>query len=355
MTTSAYPNAFESLALEDLPLREVLPKKVHRRLLSKLLITSTTQFNAANAEKNDAAIIAAAANGSGTSGTQEGGCSGGATMGASSMKASSSYIVKKKIKSPQALLQDVDAQTTKGITVADALASLYPPAPWTPPQPQHGADGGVSEGAVVHVDPTVRGELSDSEEEVDDAALTTVASDTHTMKEEAMVAVARADHAEVLDVVCLQERVLQLCAEGKAKLQGVCSLREAVYDKAMQELIRQVTVLCPERGLLLAELTEEIKESTGTYDLLFDSACQYAVRKAIERDLYRTMLRELDDLRVQSRTIENRVQELRAKREGLEKRFAEQRETERKQHEDEVAFLKRGNAQLSAEIKRLTL
>eukprot|EP00658_Telonema_sp_P-2_P049127 TRINITY_DN37355_c0_g1_i1.p1 TRINITY_DN37355_c0_g1~~TRINITY_DN37355_c0_g1_i1.p1 ORF type:complete len:179 (+),score=28.48 TRINITY_DN37355_c0_g1_i1:331-867(+) len=177
----------------------------------------------------------------------------------------------------------------------------------------------------------------------------------HAVKEEAMVAVARADHAEVLDVVCLQERVLQLCAEGKAKLQGVCSLREAVYDKAMQELIRQVTVLCPERGLLLAELTEEIKESTGTYDLLFDSACQYAVRKAIERDLYRTMLRELDDLRVQSRTIENRVQELRAKREGLEKRFAEQRETERKQHEDEVAFLKRGNAQLSAEIKRLTL
>jgi hypothetical protein len=347
MSTSAYPNAFESLALEDLPLREVLPKKVHRRLLSKLLITSTTQFNAANAEKNDAAAAAAA-----NSNTAQVGGVGG-TVGASSMKASSSYIVKKKIKSPQALLQDVDAQTTKGITVADALASLFPPAPWTPPQPKHGDD--VGEGAVVHVDPTVRGELSDSEEDVDDVALTTVASDMHVVKEEAMVAVARADHAEVLDVVCLQERVLQLCAEGKAKLQGVCSLREAVYDKAMQELIRQVTVLCPERGLLLAELTEEIKESTGTYDLLFDSACQYAVRKAIERDLYRTMLRELDELRVQSRTIENRVQELRAKREGLEKRFAEQRETERKQHEDEVAFLKRGNAQLSAEIKRLTL
>lgn len=327
--SAAYPNAYEGLALEDLPLKELLPKKVHRRLLSKQLITSTTLFTvAADDAGKDASGAAAAEEGA------------NATMKA---KSSSSYVVRKKIKSPQALLRDVDDHTTKGIAMADALASLFPPTPYVPAE--EGGEGG-------HVDPAVRGELSESEEDTGEehANNHTTAMGHH----DSFVAVARADHAEVLDVVCLQERIIQLCAEGKAKAQGVCSVREAVYDRGMQELIRQVTVHCPERGLLLAELTDEIKESTGTYDLLFDSACQYAVRKAIERDLYRTMLRELDELRVRSRTIENRVQELRAKKEGLERRFAEQRETERKLHEEEVAFLKRGNAQLSAEIKRLT-
>ena len=115
-----------------------------------------------------------------------------------------------------------------------------------------------------------------------------------------------------------------------------------------------MTVQCPERGLLLAELRDEVAETNNTYDLLFDSACQYAVRKSIERDLKRTMQSQVGEFHMQMRTLENRVHELRAKYEGIDKRLREQRATEEKLHQEEVQFLKKGNLQLTNEIKRLS-
>ncbi len=171
---------------------------------------------------------------------------------------------------------------------------------------------------------------------------------------EAVVSVATTSHADRMDVVHLQERLEQRCKDEFARLHGICAIREGIYDDTLNELIRQVTVLCPERGLLLAELRDEVAETNSTYDLLFDSACQYAVRKGIERDLKRTMQAQVGEYHTQMRTLENRVHELRAKYEGTDKRLREQRATEEKLHQEEVQFLKKGNLQLTNEIKRLS-
>ena len=135
---------------------------------------------------------------------------------------------------------------------------------------------------------------------------------------------------------------------------GVCPIREALYGEALDELIRQCAVLCPERGELLGQLRDEVRETNATYDLLFDASCQYAVRKAIERDLKRTMQAQLGELELETGILQNRVNELRAKRDGIKKRFEERRAAEEKKHQEEVTFLKKGNQQLTQEIKRLT-
>jgi dynein light intermediate chain len=169
-----------------------------------------------------------------------------------------------------------------------------------------------------------------------------------------MTSVASTSHLSKLDVIHLQEELDRRCKESNARPFGVCPVRESIYKDCLDEIIRQVTVTCPERGELLAELQSEVGETQRTYDMLFESACQYGARKAIERDLKRTMNQQLEDLTKSVAILENRVHEMRAKYEGLEKRFQERRVADEKKHHEEVAFIKKGNQQLTAEIKRLT-
>lgn len=166
--------------------------------------------------------------------------------------------------------------------------------------------------------------------------------------------VCSTENVDRMGVIHLQDRIDKRCLELEARSIGVDPIREDIYAQALNEIIRQVTVMCPERGLLLAELRDEVQETNDTYDLLFDSACQYATRKAIERDLKRTMATQLHELTSQVRTLENRVHELHAKYSGIDKRFNEQRAAEEKVHQEEVQFLKKGNLQLTTEIKRLS-
>ncbi|KAH8612569.1 putative Axonemal dynein light chain [Trypanosoma vivax] len=97
-----------------------------------------------------------------------------------------------------------------------------------------------------------------------------------------------------------------------------------------------------------------MQQTTDTYDILFDSASQYAVRKAIERDMRSFLFSEKEQMESEVRRLENRVNELRAKHNGMVKRFEEQKQTEQKMHEEEMRYLKRVNQQLINEIKRVT-
>ena len=169
-----------------------------------------------------------------------------------------------------------------------------------------------------------------------------------------MTSVASTGHLSKLDVIHLQEELESRCKASSARPFGVCPVREGIYKDCFDELIRQVACVCPERGELLHELQQEVAETQRSYDMLFVSACQYGARKGIERDLKRTMHAQLEDLTHDVGVLENRVHEMRAKHEGLEKRFQERRQADEKKHLEEVAFIKRSNAQLTTEIKRLT-
>lgn len=137
-------------------------------------------------------------------------------------------------------------------------------------------------------------------------------------------------------------------------MKGVlCPIREKIFNDGIQELTRQITVLCPERGLLLRDLNAGMAQATETYDILFDSACQYAVRKSIERDLHSHLFEEKKSLESEVRRLDNRVNELRAKHDGMMKRFEEQKAVNAQLHAEEINYLKKANQQLVTEIKRL--
>lgn len=170
----------------------------------------------------------------------------------------------------------------------------------------------------------------------------------------AMLSVPVSAPPSKMDVINLQDQLEKKCKASNARAIGVCPVRERLYDECLDELIRQSSIDCPERGVLLALLRDEMNETNRTYELLFEAACRFGVRKVIERDLKRTMESQLHELVRDTNILENRVHEMRAKLEGIEKRVQERRTAEDKKHQEEVTFLKKGNTQLANEIKRLT-
>ena len=160
-------------------------------------------------------------------------------------------------------------------------------------------------------------------------------------------------HISKLDVIFLREALEQRCQLKNARAFGVCEIREELHQDALNEIIRQVTIVCPERGLLLAELRDEHCETQRTYDMLTQAAAQYGARKGLERDISRTMQTDLVSLTKDVHTLENRVNEIKAKYDGMCKHHQERREADERKHETETAFIKKNIQQLINEIKRL--
>ena len=162
-----------------------------------------------------------------------------------------------------------------------------------------------------------------------------------------------------LGVLALHESLEQRCraadADGIGGGGGVCKEREEIYDDCLLETIRITSIDCPERGALLLALRAESAETQNSYDALFERAVQFGNRKSIERDFSRSMYQKISTLRSQTVQLENRVNEMRAKLEGIVKRYAERRQADDRRHSEEVAFMRKNNGQLTSEIKRLTL
>jgi len=62
-----------------------------------------------------------------------------------------------------------------------------------------------------------------------------------------------------LDVIILQEELDKKLQERQARETGICPIREELYSQGFDELIRQVTINCAERGFLLVRVRDEIK------------------------------------------------------------------------------------------------
>lgn len=67
----------------------------------------------------------------------------------------------------------------------------------------------------------------------------------------------------------LIETQLQIkLGESKAKKSGICMEREELHNQLFDEVIRQVTINSPERGMLLFKVRDQIKMTLGSYKIL---------------------------------------------------------------------------------------
>ena len=62
-----------------------------------------------------------------------------------------------------------------------------------------------------------------------------------------------------------------------------CSWQPVAHDTA-DELIRQVTISCSERGLLLLRIRDEIRMTVAAYQTLYESSVAFGMRKALQAE-----------------------------------------------------------------------
>jgi dynein light intermediate chain len=93
------------------------------------------------------------------------------------------------------------------------------------------------------------------------------------------VSPVQATRDEVVALGCALEAQL---ADRQARRSGLCPVKEELLSEAFDELLRQVTIDCPERGLLLLRVRDELRMSLATYRTVFESSSALGGRTAAQ-------------------------------------------------------------------------
>lgn len=84
------------------------------------------------------------------------------------------------------------------------------------------------------------------------------------------------------DVIALQMKLDERLQERQARENGICPVREELYSQCLDELIRQVTIASPERGLLLLRVRDEVRMTIAAYQTLYQSSITFGMRKTLQ-------------------------------------------------------------------------
>jgi dynein light intermediate chain len=157
-----------------------------------------------------------------------------------------------------------------------------------------------------------------------------------------------------LDVVNLQEQLDHQLQHRQARETGICPIRDELYSQCFDELIRQITINCAERGLLLLRVRDEARMTISAYEALYESTIAYGIRKALMAEQKKTELEaKINRLHSTKRELNEQVDNLKRTIENTISRATEKRQAEEKIHNDEVERLQKNNEQLRTSLETM--
>ncbi|KAH0791603.1 33 kDa inner dynein arm light chain, axonemal [Histomonas meleagridis] len=156
------------------------------------------------------------------------------------------------------------------------------------------------------------------------------------------------------DTLQLQKQLDQQLQQKKAKENGICPIRSELYRQCFDEIIRETTIDCSARGILLGKIRDEMQSTISAYRSLYESALTYGMRKAMQNELARNeAIAENESLREQNRVLAERNKELEEKIQEIENRTESYIQKKEKEHENETAFLRRQASQLKTQLEQM--
>eukprot|EP01065_Artemidia_motanka_P006794 TRINITY_DN13311_c0_g1_i2.p2 TRINITY_DN13311_c0_g1~~TRINITY_DN13311_c0_g1_i2.p2 ORF type:complete len:263 (+),score=97.97 TRINITY_DN13311_c0_g1_i2:71-859(+) len=149
------------------------------------------------------------------------------------------------------------------------------------------------------------------------------------------------------DVRDLSEAFEYRLRDSKARESGICKVRGAIYSMCFDELIRQVTVDCPERGLLLLRIRDELRMTVAAYRTLCEVSIGFGKKKAVEAEKGRQeMTDRIDQLSKKKQEMVKEVKRLQAKLRAMDRCCQEHKEADHKKYTTEINFLQQTNKRL---------
>ena len=156
--------------------------------------------------------------------------------------------------------------------------------------------------------------------------------------------------AIVNDIIKLHRNLKNQMKIRGAKESGVCPIRENLYNECFEEIIRQVTINCLQRGDLLNRIKLEMNYEINYYRQLYESLIAFSLRKVLQEKKKEIMLEnKREKLKKEIADLENEINE---KNKFLEKRIEEENAKEAqamKDHIDAMKVLKLDNESKSSQ------
>lgn len=139
------------------------------------------------------------------------------------------------------------------------------------------------------------------------------------------------------DVIALQKDLDNKLQVRRARETGICPVREELYAQCFDELIRQITIICAHRGLLLVRVRDEMRMTIQAYQTLYESALAFGMRFALKGEQERVARNNLErQLDMDNYTLEDEVQRLEDSIKLLEEEDEKIKLSEAEQHQREV-------------------
>uniref|UniRef100_A0A2I4C242 Axonemal dynein light intermediate polypeptide 1 n=1 Tax=Austrofundulus limnaeus TaxID=52670 RepID=A0A2I4C242_AUSLI len=149
------------------------------------------------------------------------------------------------------------------------------------------------------------------------------------------------------DVLRLRELLDTKLQERKARPTGICPVRRELFSQCFDELIRQVTIMCAEMGLLLLRVRDEINMTFDAFHTLYVSSIGFGMRKAMCAETEKIHLeKRIADLENGIQDLTKQLNEQKIKYDELEKTKAEERRVQENNFIQKIRLLEEKNQQL---------
>ena len=122
----------------------------------------------------------------------------------------------------------------------------------------------------------------------------------------------------------------------------------------VDELTRQITINCAERGLLLLRVRDEARMTISSYETLYESSIAYGIRKALMAEQRKSELdAKIRTLEETKTDLQKQIDNLKSSMDAAQERAASKRETEEAAHAEEVERITKANEQLKASLESM--
>ncbi|KAL4477344.1 hypothetical protein ABPG72_002338 [Tetrahymena utriculariae] len=150
-----------------------------------------------------------------------------------------------------------------------------------------------------------------------------------------------ADEVSRFDLQDLEETLNKKLRLRQARKNGICPVREDLHNQLFDEIIRQCTINCPERGLLLLRVRDNLRMTFAAYQTLYQGSVVFGVRKALQAEKDKPELQaRIEELEKKKIYLQNRKIILENELDSIEKSFKEIRTIEEERKQNELNYLK---------------
>ncbi|KAF4038475.1 Axonemal dynein light chain [Phytophthora infestans] len=145
----------------------------------------------------------------------------------------------------------------------------------------------------------------------------------------------------------LHETFDHLLEKYQARVHTICAVREKYFLQIFEELIREVTCECPERGLMLLRVHNELRLRVEAYQTLYHNSIAYGRQKAVQAEAGVTELeQEICRLKAEHELLVSKRKELELKLTTVEEQRSEEKKKRHLRHAHTVQFLRTQHQEL---------